>query len=47
VVSAHYDGRFAWLLLIQQLRPDLKLLTVFANHSKIVQKVPEKRTKVD
>jgi len=30
VVSAHYDSRFAWLLLIQQSRPALKLLTVFA-----------------
>ena len=30
VVSAHYDSRFAWLLLIQQSRPALKLLTVSA-----------------
>jgi len=30
VVSADYDSRFAWLLLIQQSRPALKLLTVFA-----------------
>jgi len=28
VVSAHYESRFAWLLLIQQSRPALKLLTV-------------------
>jgi hypothetical protein len=28
VVSAHYDSRFAWLLLIQQSRPALKLLNV-------------------
>jgi hypothetical protein len=30
VVSADYDSRFAWLLLIRQSRPALKLLTVFA-----------------
>ncbi len=48
VVSAHYDSRFAWLLLIQQSRPALKLLTVSAlttSLGKLFQKLAERLKK--
>ena len=40
VFSAHYDSRFASLLLIQQSRVALKPVTVFGVDSLIWQRIP-------